>query len=156
VHASTWASGGLGVALSGFGRRGGLGSLVVSLVGARGACGGPGERRGDGVPVQSAYAKTASKKPHQATKSKAQADFCGFRSTRAAVETKSNRATRRYDGTEIGSQITTQCNSESRRIAPDNSNRLRFLRVTTCVNASQPTCPDRALDRSVRRDRKVT
>jgi hypothetical protein len=53
LHASTWASAGLGVALGGLGRRGGLGSLVVSLVGAWGACGGPGERRGDGVRVGS-------------------------------------------------------------------------------------------------------
>jgi hypothetical protein len=62
-------------------------------------CGAPGElgarvgaqgsdvvTSGDGVPVGSAYAKATSKKPHQATKSKAQADFCGFRSTRAAIE----------------------------------------------------------------------
>jgi hypothetical protein len=40
LHASTWASAGLGVALGGLGRRGGLGSLVVSLVGTWGACGG--------------------------------------------------------------------------------------------------------------------
>jgi hypothetical protein len=53
LHASTWAAAGLGEALGGLGRRGGLGSLVVSLVGAWGACGGPGERRGDGVRVGS-------------------------------------------------------------------------------------------------------
>ena len=55
LHASTWASAGLGVALGGFGRRGGLGSLVVSLVGAWGACGGRGERRRDGVRVFRAH-----------------------------------------------------------------------------------------------------
>ena len=55
MHASTWASAGLGVALGGLGRRGGLGSLVVSLVGAWGACGGRGERRRDGVRVFSAH-----------------------------------------------------------------------------------------------------
>ena len=97
MHASTWASAGLGVALGGFGRRGGLGSLVVSLVGAWGACGGPGERRGDGVRVGRTYAKTTSKKPHQATKSKAQADFCGFRSTRAAIESVSCHSRIRRD-----------------------------------------------------------
>ena len=70
---------------------------VVSLVGAWGACGGPGERRGDGVRVGSAYAKTTSKKPHQATKSKAQADFCGFRSTRAAIESVSCHSRIRRD-----------------------------------------------------------
>jgi hypothetical protein len=53
-----------------------------------GARGPTGERRGDGVRVASAYAKTTPKKPHQATKSKAQADFCGFRSTRAQKKTK--------------------------------------------------------------------
>jgi hypothetical protein len=84
VHASTWASAGLGVALGGFGRRGGLGSLVVSLVGAWGACGGRGERRRDGVRVFSAHGQLDIHKPREATKSKPEAPFCGFRSMRAA------------------------------------------------------------------------
>jgi hypothetical protein len=50
---------------------------------------------------------------------------------------------RRYGGTKIGSQITTQRNSESRCLAPHNRNPHRFSRVTTCGLASQPTCPDR-------------
>jgi len=50
----------LGGSGRGFGRiwaQRGLGSLVVSLVGAWGACGGRGERRRDGVRVFSAHAQ---------------------------------------------------------------------------------------------------
>jgi hypothetical protein len=73
VHAITWGSAGLGVALDGFGRRGELRSLVVSLVGAWGACGGPGERRGDGVPVRG----STSEAPPSNQKSKLHAELTG-------------------------------------------------------------------------------
>jgi hypothetical protein len=59
--------------------------------------GGAGERRGDGVRVGSTYAKTTPKKPHQETKSKAQADFCGFRSTSATIESVSCHSRIRRD-----------------------------------------------------------
>jgi hypothetical protein len=56
--------------------RGGLGSLVVSLVVSWGACGGAGERRGDGSSCRHRLRKDdIQKKPHQSTKSKAPADF---------------------------------------------------------------------------------
>jgi hypothetical protein len=60
------------------------------------------------------YAKTTSKKPHQATKSKAQADFCGSRSTRAAIES-------------VSCHSGIQRNPECRRLAPHNSNPAPFF-----------------------------
>jgi hypothetical protein len=128
------------------------------LVGAWGACGGPGERRGDGVPVRGSTSGRHPRSPAEQPKIETPRGTDWLTCTRAAVENyPGSRATRRYDGTKIGSsEIATQCNSESRPSAPDNSNRLRFLRVTTCGNARQPTCPDRALDRSALRDEKAT
>jgi hypothetical protein len=70
-----------------------------------------------------------------------------FTRTQTALRAREPRvrtqtATRRYRKTKLGSQITTWRNSESRRLAPDNSNPLRFRADSTCGLASQPTCPD--------------
>ena len=126
VHASTWASAGLGVALGGFGRRGGLGSLVVSLVGAWGACGGPGERRGDGVRVRGS---TSGRHP----RSPATQPNRNFTRTQTALRAREPRArtqtaTRRNRKTKIRSQITAWGNSKSRRLFPDISNPQTFSR----------------------------
>jgi hypothetical protein len=64
--------------------------------------------------------------PPQATKSKAQAELTCLRAREPPSKTIC--ATRRYDGTKIGSEITSQRNSECRRLAPDNSNPHRFSR----------------------------
>jgi hypothetical protein len=93
---STWPLAGLGVDLGevaevvGVGGRGGLWGCWGLLWGGVGGRIGPGERRGGGVPVGSAYAKTTSKKPRQATKSKLHADSDCFTCTRA-TRANSNR-----------------------------------------------------------------
>jgi hypothetical protein len=121
VHASTWVSAGLGVALGGFGGRGGLGSLVVSLVGAWGACGGPGERRGDGVRVFSAYAQHDI---HEAPPRNQIESPGGFLRLQVQESRRRKLAVPLADttGRNLGLKITTQCNLECRRLAPHNSN----------------------------------
>jgi hypothetical protein len=104
-----------------------VGSLVGRVgvgVGCEGCwelLGGGGEKgqgsdvqRGDGVPVQEDDIQEA---PPHATKSKAQAGLTGLRAREPP--SKTSPATRRYDGTTIGSQITTQRNSEPRRLSRD-------------------------------------
>ena len=67
----------------GVGGRGGLWGVL-------GASGGGRKGQGSDLVMEfPPYATTTSTKPRRATKSKAQADFCGFRSTRAAIESVS-------------------------------------------------------------------
>jgi hypothetical protein len=82
-----------------------LGSLVVSLVGAWGACGGRGERRRDGVPVFSAHGQLDI---HEAPRSN-HIETRGAFLVSAALSPREARgeaiqATRRYEGTKFGSQ----------------------------------------------------
>jgi hypothetical protein len=61
------------------------------------------------------YAKTTSKKPYQATKSKAQADFCGFRSTRAAIESVSCHSGIRRDEIWVSNHHAAQFRNSASR-----------------------------------------
>ena len=155
MHASTWASAGLGVALGGFGRRGGLGSLVVSLAGAWGACGGPGERRRDGVRVFSANAQHDIHEVRRATKSKAQEGFL-------RLQVLESRERKRF----VPLADTTGRNLGLKSPPGEIPNfgasheifhtHLRFRAILTCRHAAISTCRDGALDGSVRRDLQVT
>ena len=155
VHASTWASAGLGVALGGFGRRGGLGSLVVSLVGAWGACGGRGERRRDGVRVFSAHGQLDIHEAPRSNQIETRGAFCGFRSMRAASESDSCHSPIPRDEFWVP--------KSPRSAIPDVSFShhvtqppLRFSRGTTSANARRPTRRGSALDRSALSDFKAT
>jgi hypothetical protein len=126
-------------------RRGGLGSVVVSLVGAWGAWWGPGGRRGDGVHVGSAYAKTTSKKPRHATKSKLHADSDCFTCTRATRvnpnrHSSESKDQRRKLGLKSPPWAIPNLGA-SHEIKPQP--RFSFA-MWTCRFASQPTCHDRA------------
>ena len=92
MHASTWVSAGLGVALGGFGRRGGWGLWWCLWWGLGARVGG----EGSDVVMEFVYsAPTASStltKPRQATESKPEARFCGFKSTRGARRSDSSHS----------------------------------------------------------------
>jgi hypothetical protein len=129
IWAWIWAQRGVGVFGGVFG--GGLGGVV----GVRGATWWWSS-------CPRLHVRTASKKPRRATKSKLHAELTG--SCARAPNSRTHPATRRFERRNLGLQNGNERNSKSRRLAPDNSNPLRFLRVTTCGLASQPTCPDRA------------
>ena len=156
MHASTWASAGLGVALGGFGRRGGLGSLVVSLVGAWGACGGPGERRADGVRVFSANAQHDIQEAPPSNQIESPGAFLRLQ-VHESRHRKRNVPLADTTGRNLGLKITTQRNPRCQRLAPHNSNPPPiFARNDLRYNASQPTCRGSALDRSALGDFKAT
>ena len=126
------------------------------LWGVLGASGGGRKGQGSDLVLEfPPYATTTTTKPRRATKSKAQADSCGLRSTRAASESDSCHSRIRPDEIWV---------SKSPRSAiPDVSvshqitqTPLRFSRGTTSANARQPTRRGSALDRSALSDFKAT
>ena len=133
----------------GVGGRGGLWGVL-------GASGGGRKGQGSDLVMEfPPYATTLSTKPRRATKSKAQAHFCGFRSPRAAIESATCHSRIRPDEIWV---------SKSPRSAiPDVSfshhvtqTLLRFSRGPTSATARRPTRRGSALDRSALSDFKAT
>ena len=118
-----------------FGREGGGCRGVGGRGGLWGVLGASGEgRKGQGSDLVMEFppcATTTSTKPHQATKAKAQADSCGFTSTRAASESDSSHSPI------LGPKITTQRNPRCQHLAPRNSSSppSDFRADSTCRHA---------------------
>ena len=125
--------------------------MVVSLVGAWGACGGAGERRGDGVP---APPSNPAPRPDGIQKSNSTrsclADVHESRRRKLALPLADSKD-EIWDPKSPPSAIPNVGVSFQITQTP-----LRFSRGTTCGIASQPTCPGSALDRRVLRDLQVT
>jgi hypothetical protein len=101
------------------------------------------------------YAKTTSKKPRQTTKSKRHADSDCFTCTRATRANPHRHSSESKDEIWVANHHLAQFRisaSRSRYFKPPTD----FRANSTCGLASQPTCPDSALDRSVLRDLKAT
>ena len=145
-----------------FGREGG-GCRGVGggggLWGVLGASGGGRKGQGSDVVMEFVYsaptASSTSARPRKATGSKAQADSCGFTSTREAPYSDSCHSQIRPDETWVP--------KSPRSAIPDVSFShhvtqppLRFSRGTTSSNARRPTRRGSALDRSALSDFKAT
>jgi hypothetical protein len=145
-----------------FGREGG-GCRGVGggggLWGVLGASGGGRKGQGSDLVMEFVYsaptASSTSAKPRKATESKAQADSCGFTSTRAASDSDSSHSQIRPDENWVP--------KPPRSAIPDVSFShhvtqppLRFSRGTTSSNARRPTRRGSALDRSALSDFKAT
>jgi hypothetical protein len=109
-----------------------------------GAWWGPGERRGDGVPVRTTY--TPRRQPRSPTPRKGKKPPLGF----LLLEVHQSRSrelaapVRRYDGTKIGSEIHPPAQYRTRHLAPHNSTPPDFRAGLTCGLASQkPPCRGR-------------
>ena len=116
MHASTWVSAGLGVALGGFGRTGGWGLWWCLCWGLGARVGG----EGSDVVMEFLYsaptASSTSTKPREATTSKPEARFWFLR-----LHVHESREEKRFKpladtrGRNLGPKITAGGNSECRR-----------------------------------------
>jgi hypothetical protein len=101
------------------------------------------------------HAKTTSKKPRQATKSKRHADSGRFTCTRATRANPHRHSSESKDETWVANRHLAQFRisaSRSRYFKPPQI----FARIRPAALQASPACPDSALDRSALRDLKAT